>query len=100
MTYLIKQAEQLEPTIRVSKIQQSMVVAFERTATELIETLNMAQDIHSEFPTIPIETIQLAIRKGSLGEFGYTYKLSTQVVCIWIREHLKRKNQNYNSPIL
>lgn len=28
-----------------------------------------------------------AIRNGSLGRYGKTFKLSTQEICIWIREY-------------
>lgn len=89
-----------EVATRIFNIKDSIAIAFERTATVPYDISCMVNDIESEFPKIPIETIQAAIRKGSLGEFGYTYKLSTQVVCIWIREHIKRKNQRFNSPIL
>jgi hypothetical protein len=34
-------------------------------------------------------TIRQALRNGGLGKYGRTYKLSTQEVCYWIREHIK-----------
>tara|TARA_R110002124_G_scaffold283449_2_gene459470 strand:- start:1188 stop:1334 length:147 start_codon:yes stop_codon:yes gene_type:complete len=37
-----------------------------------------------------------AIKKGALGEFGRTYRMSTQEVCIWINEHLKSINRDIN----
>ena len=46
-------------------------------------------DIMSEFSYVTIKQIREALRKGSLGHYGKTYKLSTQEVCVWIREYLK-----------
>jgi len=46
-------------------------------------------DIISEFGYVSLKQIREALRKGSLGHYGKTYKLSTQEVCVWIREYLK-----------
>jgi hypothetical protein len=54
----------------------------------------MIHDISTEFKTIELEEIQKAIRNGSLGKYGRTYKFSTQEVCIWIREYLEDKKNN------
>jgi hypothetical protein len=78
---------------RVSNIEASVVIAFERTLTEPYNINNMVKDIISEFPRISPEEIVKAIRNGSLGKYGKTYKLSTQEVCIWIREYLKEKSK-------
>jgi hypothetical protein len=75
-----------------SNIKKSLIIALERTNTNPFDLTNMISDIQSEFSRISIEDIQKAIRKGGLGEYGITYKLSTQVVCFWIREYLKNKN--------
>ena len=40
-----------------------------------------------------IEDIQKAIRSGSLGKYGRTYKFTIQEVCFWVREYLKEKNK-------
>ena len=77
---------------RMYNLQTSLLVAFERTATEPYDIQNMVNDILTEFPNIKDENITLAIRSGSLGKYGKTYKFSTQEVCIWIREYLKQKN--------
>jgi len=81
-------------TIQESSLRASIVLAFERTRTEAFDITSMITDIQTEFPRIDISDIQEAIRKGSLGKYGATYKLSTQIVCIWIREYLKEKNKN------
>jgi hypothetical protein len=39
-------------------------------------------------------TIRQALRNGGLGKYGRTYKLSTQEVCYWIREHIKPIKQD------
>jgi hypothetical protein len=69
-----------------------LLVAFERTATEPYDMQNMVKDVLTEFSNIKNDDITLAIRNGSLGKYGKTYKFSTQEVCIWIREYLKQKN--------
>jgi hypothetical protein len=74
-------------------LNQSIAVAIERTKTEPFNIQPMAQDILSEFPKISNDEFTLAIRNGSLGKYGKTYKLSTQEVCFWIREYLKEKNK-------
>lgn len=78
---------------RMYNLQTSLLVAFERTATEPYDMQNMVKDVLTEFPNIKDNDITLAIRSGSLGKYGKTYKFSTQEVCIWIREYLKEKNK-------
>jgi hypothetical protein len=76
-----------------SNIKQSLILALERTNTTPFDLSNMISDIESEFSRISVQDIQKAIRKGALGEYGITYKLSTQVVCFWIRQYLESKNK-------
>jgi hypothetical protein len=82
-----------EVKIPISNLQASILIAFERTMTEPYNIENMVKDIISEFPKVNPDDILKAIRNGSLGKYGKTYKLSTQEVCIWIREFLKEKNK-------
>lgn len=84
--------QKLEETTRIFNIQESIAVAFERTSTEPFDIKNMVNDISKEFESLEVLDIQKAIKKGSLGEYGYTYKLSTQAICIWIREYISRSN--------
>ena len=46
-------------------------------------------DILSEFSFVTVKQAREALRLGSLGKYGKTYKLTTQEVCYWIREYLK-----------
>lgn len=48
-----------------------------------------ANDLVNEFSYVNLKQIREALRKGSLGYYGKTYKLSTQEVCVWVREYLK-----------
>lgn len=81
-------------TTLTSSIKASIAIAFERTQTEPYDITMMINDIVTEFPKLKAETIQSAIRKGSLGAYGLNYKVTTQVVCYWIREYVKEKNTN------
>jgi len=85
-----QQSQELQT--RIYNLQTSLLVAFERTATEPYDMQNMVKDVLTEFSNIKNDDITLAIRNGSLGKYGKTYKFSTQEVCIWIREYLKQKN--------
>lgn len=96
--------QELEQTIQTSKkiniIKQSVALAFERTNTPVFNLDNLSSDIESEFKKQDINVITNAIRNGSLGVYGRTYRLSTQEVCIWIREYIK-ENKNkatYTNP--
>lgn len=93
MNNLQKLPQQQELQIRESSLNLSIAVAIERTKTEPFIIQPMVQDILSEFPKISNDDFTLAIRNGSLGKYGKTYKLSTQEVCLWIREYLKEKNK-------
>jgi hypothetical protein len=93
MSNLQKLPQQQELTIREYNLNQSIAVAIERTKTEPFNIQTMVQDILSEFPRVSNDDFTLAIRNGSLGKYGKTYKLSTQEVCFWIREYLKEKSK-------
>lgn len=86
-----------ELTIRESKIMESIAVAFERTGTEPFNINIMVCDIQTEFSFLSDKEIQQAIRNGGLGKYGKTFKLTTQEVCIWIRQFIKERTKN--SPI-
>lgn len=72
-------------------IQVALTVAYDRLEVELpIDRLKkISQDVLKEFGSLNPEIIVSAIRNGSLGKYGRTYKLNVQEVCLWIREHLK-----------
>jgi len=71
-----------------STLTASLATAFERTGTEPTNVENIIKDLHSEFGHIEQEHILKAIRNGSLGKYGKTFKLTTQEVCIWIRNYI------------
>ena len=88
--------QQLEISHQTNSLKQSLVLAIERTNTVPFNIENMTKDILTEFPNLNDDSMSMAIRNGSLGKYGRTYKFSTQEVCIWIREYLKTTPQ-YNS---
>ena len=54
-----------------------------RQINNIVSTVNIA------FPNEDEHVLLKAVSRGSLGEFGRTYKLTPQEVCIWVREHIK-----------
>lgn len=82
-----------EITIREYNLKSSLAVAFERTNTPPFNLDKLVSDVLSEFPRVSDNDITLALRSGSLGKYGRTFKLSTQEVCYWIREYQKSKTK-------
>ena len=76
----------------------SIVIAFERTGTEPFNIQPMIRDIEREFHYLTTEDKMKAIRNGGVGKYGRTYKLTTQEVCVWIREYIKEKNDKKFNP--
>ncbi len=78
-------------------IKKSIGLAAERTEKELPSSVdNTVADILSEFKHLSTEQIQTAIKKGALGYCGETYgRLSTQTICIWIRNEHPEKPFKY-----
>jgi len=64
-------------------------MAFSRVSTEPFDLTDMVTDIMEEYEDVEFDVIKKAIRNGSLGKYGRTYKLCTQEVCLWIDAHLK-----------
>ena len=89
MNNLTTSQQQSEITTLQSDINPYLAVAFERTNTEPYNIEKMSFDITNEFSKLKSEDFKKAIRNGGLGKYGKTYKLSTQEVCIWIREYIK-----------
>jgi hypothetical protein len=92
-------SNELEPksdyTIQTfNDVKLSVVVAFERTGTDVKNIENIVTDLMLEFSHVNTNDILQAIRNGGLGMYGKTYKLTTQEICIWIRTYLKD-----NSPV-
>jgi hypothetical protein len=52
-------------------------------------------DIKNYWPNITSEEVKQAIFYGSIGKYGYTYKLSIQVICIWIDKYLQEPDGDW-----
>lgn len=52
------------------------------------------EDIFTEFGYLNLSDIKKALRNGSLGKYGRSYKLSTQELCYWIREFIKENKSS------
>lgn len=61
----------------------------QRTEMELKNIEETIEDIATEFRHLNLSEIKLAIRNGSLGKYGRSFRLSTQEICFWIREYVK-----------
>lgn len=81
--------KELEVQEREFNVKRYLAVAMERLSMDLKDINFTAADIISEFNYMTLKQIREALRNGSLGKYGRTYKLSTQEVCFWIREYLK-----------
>ena len=86
------------PMVPFNKMHELINVAFERTnkiGTALPPAnivKNICADLITEFPTATVDDFTKALRNGGLGRYGVTYTLSTQVMCVWMREYLKAKS--------
>ena len=79
---------------KINNLKLSIAFAFERTRSEAFDITEMVRDILTEFPRLSSDRLIEAIRNGSLGKYGRTFRLSTQEVCYWIREHIKPIKQD------
>ena len=70
-------------------IKRSLIIVMSRLSMDFKNIDSTTNDLFNEFSYVTIKQIREALRKGSLGHYGKTYKLSTQEVCVWIREYLK-----------
>ncbi len=90
-----------ELQFQASNLPLFVSVAFERTGFEVVKEeiiMKIVKDITEEFPKLNEEDFKISLRNGGLGKYGRTFKLTTQEICIWIREYLKEK-PIYQSPI-
>ena len=89
---LNKLLRQLDPMVLEDELKRSLVLVMQRLNTELPNVNDTIADIASEFPYLKLQDIINSLRKGSLGNYGRTYKLSTQEICVWIRKNTENKN--------
>ena len=71
----------------------AIIIAMERTTCFDLPIEKVSEDVLKAFPDVSIEIIIDAMRRGGLGDFGRTYRLNTQEICIWIKEVLKEIEQ-------
>ena len=83
-----------DKSILINSLQQSIVLVFDRTNTSARNIDGIVIDILKEFPDITDDEITNALRNGSLGKYGKTYKLSTQEMCCCIRNYRENKKIN------
>lgn len=80
-----------ETTQTESVISLALVVAMQRVDQELTDVNATVQDVIKEFWYMKTKDVIEAIRSGSLGKYGKTFKLNTQEVCLWIRAYQESK---------
>jgi hypothetical protein len=83
--------KELEAQEKGYSLKPSLAIAMERIDMEIKNIDNTIDDICTEFPFFMLSDIKEAIRLGSLGMYGRTYRLSTQEICFWIRQYQKQK---------
>lgn len=64
----------------------------DRVGCDFKDIESTINDIITEFGTYKLNSIREALRNGSLGMYGQTFRLSTQEICIWIRKYSYDKN--------
>lgn len=85
---------QLDPNQANIELKKSLALAMERLDMDLKDIDATSFDIQNEFPNTKLTDIRCALKKGALGAYGRTFKLSTQEVCFWIREYKKSRSAN------
>ena len=89
----LQEKSQLSTQIYESEVlNASLILCFERLNIEPFNGDGMMADIKSQYPDMPIDHLTSAVKNGSMGKYGRTYRFSTQEVGIWISQYLKEKN--------
>lgn len=77
----------------------SLVLAFSRTGTEFDKELsqNILMDVMNAFASHKLEAHEFAeaLKRGGLGMYGKTYKMTVQEVCIWVSNYLKETRPKF-----
>lgn len=81
----------LEAQARDTKLKTQLALAMQKTDCEIKNIDWLISDIVSEFGNKKTIDILEAIKQGSIGKFGISFKLTTQVVGYWINQYLKEK---------
>lgn len=85
---------------KMVSVSKSISASILRVGLEPVEPNLILTDIEREFKSVDVKSIQEAIRLGSTGKYGRTYRLTSQEVCFWIREYLKEKNKPLGPNLL
>ena len=83
-----------ENTSKEFNLRLYIEVATERAEIKPFNIDKTIKDILDEFPKVTDNQFKKAIRNGSLGKYGVSYRLSTQQICFWIREYIKENKSN------
>jgi len=81
----------LEAQERNTKLKTQLALAMQKTDCEIKNIDWLIIDIVSEFGNKKTIDILEAIKQGSIGKFGISFKLTTRVVGYWINQYLKEK---------
>jgi hypothetical protein len=81
---------QLEKNIqKCKKLSLSVSLAFERVGLEPKRVEEISKDIVYKFNNVEEKHIIQAIKNGALGDYGRTFRMSTQEVSIWIKKFIE-----------
>jgi hypothetical protein len=81
--------KQEDDKLKIIAIQTSLIFVMKRLDDKTLDIKLTTEAIFETFSRMPLENIKLAIKNGSTGKYGRTYKLTTQEVCYWIREFIE-----------
>lgn len=88
---------QSERTMQVSDftdLQQTLILAMANTCID-IDNLSFTEDaLRSHFKGELKSVLIKAIKKGSMGAYGISHKLTPQVIGYWIYQFKKENQQN------
>ena len=85
----ISSRNQLEKKEKITSVIKSLTLAIQRTGSKELLSDDMIKDIVNEFDYVEEKHLIKAIRNGSLGVYGRTFKMCTQEVCLWVRAYIK-----------
>lgn len=76
------------------KVIQYLLLASDRMGCEIKNIENVALDVYEIFnKQLKIEEVEIAITNGSSAKYGVFHKLTSHIVCYWLREFIKERNK-------
>lgn len=73
------------------EVEIAKCFVFMNKDVEPTQIVAMAKEIQLAFPKVAPERIMEAIKKGYTGEYGRSYGLNLQEICLWIRCYTDNK---------